>query len=476
LSPERRSFLKGAAGLGAGLAISPFLQMEAAAQASGGEAPAIAGADVGPFAPSSAMGRYFHVFYPASDKPGELQIAVNYTLWMPDNLQTVRGVIVHQHGAGREAAHFGAYSAYDLHWQALAKKWDCVLLGPSYRVLNDAIDLTPGGAELWFDPRHGSNATFLRALDEFAKQSGHSEISAVPWCLWGHSGGGIWSNTMSTLYPTRVLAAYLRSGTALMFSQRKEFPQPEVPEGVYGIPTITNAGILEQKGVPWSGSIATFQDYRGRGAPIAWAPDPRTAHFCGDARYLAIPFFDACLAMRLPEKGAKDQTLKPVDSSQAWLAAYPGDSAAPAAEFKGDPKQAAWLPNAAVAQAWMQYVKTGTVSDASIPPAPVNVRVTARDQGFEIAWDAEADFAAGLGGFVVLRDGHGVGRVPQKAPDEVFGRPLFQGLSFHDTPTDPLPAMVFTDTSAPAGAKHSYTVVALSSAGVPSMPSAAASA
>jgi hypothetical protein len=75
----------------------------------------------------------------------------------------------------------------------------------------------------------------------------------------------------------------------------------------------------------------------------------------------------------------------------------------------------------------------------------------------------------------VLRDGHGVARLPQLAPEDVFGRPLFQGLSFHDTPTDPLPKMIYLDTSAKTGVTHSYTVIALSSAGVPSLPSAPAS-
>jgi poly(3-hydroxybutyrate) depolymerase len=167
-----------------------------------------------------------------------LQLGVTYTLWIPDGVQTVRAVIVHQHGASIPAAQAGATSAYDLHWQALAKKWDCVLLGPSYRVLNDAIDLTPGGAELWFDPRQGSDRVFLRALDEFAAKSGHAEIASVPWCLWGHSGGGIWSNVMSILHPERVLAAFLRSGTATMFRPMHEFIQPTVPPAIYEIPTM----------------------------------------------------------------------------------------------------------------------------------------------------------------------------------------------------------------------------------------------
>ena len=100
-------------------------------------------------------GQYVKVEYPASTVADELQVGVTYTLWIPDGVKTLRGIIVHQHGAGRTASKEGATAPYDLHWQALAKKWDCALLGPSYHVLNDKIDITPGGSELWFDPRHG---------------------------------------------------------------------------------------------------------------------------------------------------------------------------------------------------------------------------------------------------------------------------------------------------------------------------------
>ena len=106
------------------------------------------------------------------------------------------------------------------------------------------------------------------------------------------------------------------------------------------------------------------------------------------------------------------------------------------------------------------------------PPAPVNVRVKAEaNHGNEITWDAEVDMVSGLGGFIVLRDGHGIARLPTQPPESVYGRPLFQGLSFHDTPVAPLPQMVHVDTSAEAGVKHVYTVIALNSAGVPSVPS-----
>jgi hypothetical protein len=226
-------------------------------------------------------------------------------------------------------------------------------------------------------------------------------------------------------------------------SQRLERP------AIYEIPTIVNFGVGERGNRPWDGSIATFQEYRAQNAPIGLAPD-RTGHFCGDSRYLAIPFFDACLQMRLTF----------------------GDTAVPAAEFKGDPNKAAWLPNEAIARIWMEYVRTGTVSDAGAPPAPVHVRAhAAANRSNEIAWEAEADIVSGLGAFIVLRDGHGIAKLPTQPPEVVYGRPLFQGLSYHDTPVAPIPQMRQVDMSAQPGAKHIYTVIALSSAGVPSMPS-----
>ena len=235
-----------------------------------------------------------------------------------------------------------------------------------------------------------------------------------------------------------------------------------------------NPGVKEKPNTPWRGPLATFQEYRAQGAPIGFAPDPRTGHECGDCRYLAIPFFDACLAMRLPDKGSRDQALKPVDLSRGWLAPLLGEEAQPAAAFKGDPQAAVWLPNEAVAKAWMEYVKTGAVSDTTPPPAPFDVRMSPqRDQETEISWNAEADFESGIRNFIVLRDGRELAQVPQN-PMGKFGRPLFQSMTYHDTPSQPMPQMRYVDASAQSGEKHTYTVVAVNSVGLKSEPSTAA--
>src|SRR5437016_49144 len=174
--------------------------------------------------------------YPASTASNELQVAVTYTLWIPDGVKTLRGIIVHQHGAGTTASIEGSIAAYDLHWQALEKKWDYALWGSSYHVQNEKIDISPGASELWFDPRRGSEKTFLNALTDFAGKSGHPEIDKIPWALWGHSGGGIWSDVMTTLHSDRVVGVWVRSGSALMFLSHPEFTRPTVPAGLYKIP------------------------------------------------------------------------------------------------------------------------------------------------------------------------------------------------------------------------------------------------
>src|SRR4029077_15972217 len=137
------------------------------------------------------------------------------------------------------------------------------------------------------DPRLGSDKSFLKALEEMSVQSGYPELKTVPWVLWGHSGGAIWSNVMTMPHPERVVAVFLRSASAASFRfdwhvKRPGFRQPEVPATVYRVPIMCNAGVKEKpengplwrrNGV-WEGELATFQEYRTKGAPIGFAPDP----------------------------------------------------------------------------------------------------------------------------------------------------------------------------------------------------------
>jgi len=421
----------------------------------------------GGLVPQVRGGDLFEVYYPPSSKPGELVLGVTYTVWIPEGREPLRGVIVHQHGCGTGACRGGATAAYDLHWQALARKWNCALLGPSYHQQDSE------NCRLWCDPRNGSDATFLRALTDLAQASGRPELAEVPWCLWGHSGGGFWASLMQTLHPERIVAIWFRSGTAIEAWEKGEIPRPEVPEAAFGIPCMVNPGVKERDDArfrgAWTGAERMFQFYRSKNAPMGMMLDPKSGHECGDSRYVAIPFFDTCLSLRLPAPGAADKSLRPVDVSAGWLAPYLSGTARPAAHYEGERLQATWLPSPGVAEMWSQYVSRGEIADFSPPPEPRELSAVRTARGVRLTWTAEADFDTGLAGFVILRDGREIARVPEK-PLGRFGKGLFQSMSYHDTPEKPLPRMEYVDAGENPSTTAHYEIQAVNSLGVKSSP------
>jgi len=95
----------------------------------------------------------------------------------------------------------------------------------------------------------------------------------------------------------------------------------------------TREGVTEKKdkfaGV-WEKVRQFFVTFRAGGGLIGVAVDPASSHDCGNSRYLAIPWFEACLSARLPEKAG--DAMKPMPTAGAWLAPLLGDSAQPAAQ------------------------------------------------------------------------------------------------------------------------------------------------
>ena len=413
---------------------------------------------------SQAAPPYFHVRYEGSDKPSELAFAVNYTVWIPPKVTKLRGVIVHQHGCGRGAGLTGLTGSFDLHWQALAQKHSCALLSPAYE------QLSTSPCSLWCDPRNGSNATFIKALSDLGKKSGHPEMATVPWALWGHSGGGAWVGGMAFLHPERIAALWINSGP-LAVRWHSDSPQDksfQLSPAVLKIPIMCNQGALEGITVKegrfaavWPRFKTLFHAIRSKGGLIGHAVDPLTEHPCGNQRYLSIPWFDVCLKSRLPIEGS--ETLRAMPTDEAWLAPLLGNKAAPASQYQGEVEKAIWLPNQAIAEAWMSYVKDTNVPDKTHPPAPQNLKVI----GNELTWTAEADLESGLAYFIIERDGKYLAKVPEHDKFTI-GRPLFQHLYNGDTPREPLPIMKFSDTTSEDGAKHSYRVISVNTVGLKS--------
>lgn len=411
-------------------------------------------------------GAIHRVHFSASSKPGELPLFADYFLWVPPETEVIRGVIVHQHGCGAGACSAGLTAAADWHWRELAKKWNCALMGSSYESrVNQCRD--------WCDPRNGSHQRFLQALDHFANTTGHDELAFVPWCLWGHSGGGFWASLMQTLSPERIVGIWLQSGTAYSAWQKGEIVAPTLSDAVYDVPVMGCPGLEEKdhqrfRGA-WTGLHDMLRAYRVHDAPFGIAPDPKTGHECGDARYLAIAFFDECLKQRLPTTKAPSAELREIDPENSRLVSLENRQILPVDSTGTDPSQYAWLPSEAFANKWSQFVTSGFVDDTTAPPKVTSLQATRSTDGVWLSWNPVADFESGLRGFRVIRDGNTVAELPDK-PVGRFGRPIFQTMSYSDTPELPLPQPVWLDESQAAHRASKYEVISVNAAGLESQP------
>lgn len=412
----------------------------------------------------------------ASDPAPDDSIAVRalafpatFTVWIPPGVETLRGVVVHQHGCGVGSCSSGLTGAHDLHWQALAAAHGCALLAPVYEQPETA------DCQLWCDPRNGSADTFRRALHDLGRLSGHPELGTVPWALWGHSGGGVWVGAMTCLFPERVVSVWLRSGVPLLESDpgRPGTKPHAFPEAARAVPMLLNLGVKEGvrdvderfQGV-WPANRTFFHAVRSRGGLVAVAIDPLSSHDCGNQRYLAIPWLDACLRARLP--AGPNEPLRALEPADGWFVPIDGGEPVAAARFSGDALSLGWLPDEATARRWAAYVKDTRVPDDTPPPAPTRVRFS----GGTLSWEAVADPESGLAGFVVERDGKRIATLPDD-PKHPFGRPLFQRLQYSDTPPQPLPRFEFADPDGGAES-HTYRVIAVNTVGLESEPGAAA--
>ena len=161
------------------------------------------------FPPAEAP--YYRVRYEASDKPGELLYAVNYTVWIPPGVKTLRGVDRPPARVRRRVVQVGPH-----------RRLRPALAGAGEEARLRAAVARPTSSRRRPTARCGATRATAptprsrSASPTSARSPGHPELAKVPWALWGHSGGGHWAGGMVMLHPDRVAAAWLRSGVPLL--------------------------------------------------------------------------------------------------------------------------------------------------------------------------------------------------------------------------------------------------------------------
>ena len=316
-----------------------------------------------------------------------------YAVFIPEGVKTLRGVYIHQHGCRMEG--IGASTAYDIQYQAFAAKWGLAVVSP------DLFPKQGRSCRDWIDTEMGTGDALITLLSQIALVSGHDELQTAPWLLWGHSGGGYWTLSMMKNYPERIIGVFAYSPA---FD-----PEWDYPRAAYKIPLmIRHAGATDLNGpgvACWQTALNTFARFRAGGGYASIAYTPGQDHNYSYVRYMAIPFYEAVLAQRLPEDPLGK--LKDMDPSKTWLGDTTSYNAVPASRFAGDSRSMSWLPDSTSAAKWREYVITGSVADKTPPPAPSGLQVNlVGDTVAVVTWKAVADIESGIKYFNVrVKDG-----------------------------------------------------------------------
>ena len=414
------------------------------------------------FLSASAAGPKGTTYQFTVPKQGSMYANATYYCWLPESVTTLRCIIVHQHGCTRESD--ASQMVSDVQWLTFAKKWHAAFIAPSL------ITGAPGSGSTqcsnWCTMSNGSGTTFLMALDTLAKKSGHQEISTIPWALWGHSGGSMWSTAMLGAYPNRI---------AVVVAQACGVDVSNVPAALK-VPVLHHNGRKDMcyndsyfgngraKGALWSHAINPYPLWvtGSCAAPNKLCWDTTVyGHAPHDLRMIAIPFMDIALTARLPDQAGASQ-LKDMDTSNAWLGDTATRAIASQANFTGDKLKACWFPNQTFAKLWVEYMANGTIKDSTpVPPAPYNFNGAYSNKQIVLKWDADADMETGIKTFNIYRNGTLLQTIQwPNAPSTLFTTEKgFQRWDDGDqpNPTNP-PNMTYTDAGLSDTGTYVYQV------------------
>ncbi len=323
-----------------------------------------------------------------------------YALFVPEGLDTIRGVFVHQHGCGMEGR--GVSTAYDVQYQAFAKKWGLAIVGPDLYYQSGCYE--------WRDPQSGSGPSLLAALAQIGEMSHHPELTNVPWLLWGHSGGGHWVLGMMRDYPERTLAAFCYSPA---FDPQWDYPQEALKIPVM----IRHAGANDSNspnGKCWETAVNTFHRLRAAGGLASIAYTPYQNHNYSFVRYMAIPFYESVLAKRLPLSSPSYASMRDIPEETGWLGDTLSLNTYKYTDYNQPAKVLSWLPDSMTATKWKEYSITGTVVDRTPPPAPYGLSSKRlHNVAVELRWQADADVESGIKQFNIYSGNQLIARFPE---------------------------------------------------------------
>ncbi len=271
---------------------------------------------------------------------------VKFELWLPDDLKTVRGVVVMSgHGSG----------------ESLFKRPDLRKLAQELQLVLFKFTGNPMQRGFW--PR----SLLFEHLKAFGTKSGHPELEHAPLFLYGHSNGTGFSAVFSANAPDRVWGwVSMRPGITFQVYQPGAAQVPGLVIFGEDDPFLARPSKEENLAVV----PALRKNHRA-----LWniAIEPKTGHGPGEKTWpLVFSFLRHSFTARVPADGDPRQgpvklntlTLETGHLGQNWDAAKGGYQTLPTspfADFAAEKSTASWLINAAYAADWQAFQRDGQI-------------------------------------------------------------------------------------------------------------------
>ena len=253
--------------------------------------------------------------------PGANFDKAEFRFWLPDGVESVRGVVVLVPGSNGE----GRTMVDDVFWRAFATKQKVALLG--CRFTDKPHD--QAFIEDYVNVSKGSGQAVLDVLAKFAERTKHPEVASAPLLMWGMSAGGQFNYEFVAWKPERVGAFVVNKG-GIYYSALLSKAARAVP------------GLLFVGGTDLQSRVDTitglFAVNRRGGAVWALVVEPGAGHVVGASKELGALLFEEVLGgVKGPAGFTGD-----LKTHEYQAAAMPGTPNTPNAWLMSERLAAAW--------------------------------------------------------------------------------------------------------------------------------------
>jgi hypothetical protein len=230
------------------------------------------------------------------------------------------------------------------------------------------------------DPSHGIGRALFAALDQFAHQSGHSELSSAKLILLGFSGTGALFAHFVGYAPDRIVASIPSDPGHY---DPVGIDKVNLPPLSLNVPELVIAGGADRV-CGTQRPYNYFRQYRDRGAAWTFLVQNKTPHCCIiNTKSLLLMWLDEIIKLRNPRP---TKPLRKIDDTLGWLG-YIHTCPSDVRDIWGSPAWNAcdasiqkvgqaiptdmipggWLPSHRVAKEWLEFTKQETHPTTSLP-------------------------------------------------------------------------------------------------------------